>query len=232
MDIEKLKQYAIEHHKGAFEQKWGKMWFADVMKPIVDSIIKNEKLREEQEKKIFYHYLENDRKDTIKFYPMILELQTGLILLLCQSYISQVISMVRHIHSDLSKIFGVDFSSYPYKKMDLISNFNPKVNGTEYTEIEVIDALANYFKHHEEWGGKISSLTGNSRRTADIVSQIGADLSMALWSSRNLTICIKRIGVTSLDMIYIIPGKIDTWKQNIGNQYKDYFSRVPSGSQT
>ena len=220
MSEEDIIRWWIDQYRGAFSKKWGQMWYADVIRPLVKSIIENEKFESKYELKLL---IKNDHNFKPTFYPMIIESQIGLILVISQTYISQVISMIRNIHVDFSKFFKADFSEYPEKKNDLISEFNPLVGGYSFTNIEAINALANYFKHHEEWGSNITKLRGNNKKTADIVQQMGGNLSMALWSSRNLTNCIKKLGVSSFDNLYIIPEIVDSWKLEIGNQYRDFF---------
>jgi hypothetical protein len=51
-----------------------------------------------------------------------------------------------------------------------------------YSQIEVIDAFANYHKHQDEWGPDWTTLTGQQRRTVDIIQLVGAYQS----STRNL----------------------------------------------
>ena len=61
----------------------------------------------------------------------------GAVLVACQAYAVGTVS-------DINEVRGSN-----YRKIDLYKR--KVVSGQEYTYIELINSLANYFKHNEEW---------------------------------------------------------------------------------
>ena len=80
----------------------------------------------------------------------------GATFVVCQEYISCVVSQAKAIHQYHELREGRDLQELRCNKAHLVSTASKRVrsardnNDTEYTEIQVIDAAANYFKHHEE----------------------------------------------------------------------------------
>lgn len=65
-----------------------------------------------------------------------------------------------------------------------------KIGRSGRTAVELIDAFANYFKHHEEWTGSWSNLKGGSTSTARAVMSVGARRG----STGNLRTGAERLG--------------------------------------
>jgi hypothetical protein len=77
-------------------------------------------------------------------------------------------------------------------KEQLLKNYGERLAGSALAKMELCDATANYFKHHDEWGS--SSTTARNQKTVSILRAAGiqendefpcrktADL---LWSNNN-----------------------------------------------
>jgi hypothetical protein len=52
-------------------------------------------------------------------------------------------------------------------------NSNPTIGNSVFSRVRVIDAFANYFKHHDEWHSW-SSANGLAQKTIEIISTVGA----------------------------------------------------------
>lgn len=59
-------------------------------------------------------------------------------------------------------------------KANLLKDFSKQIPGSEITEIELCDALANYFKHHDEWSSDWS-FTNQNKVTIGVLRSVGLD---------------------------------------------------------
>jgi|GEM_PF-5789492 len=172
-----MQKMILDFYKGAFTRNWGETWYSSTIRALVSSAIENERLCEDEEKKKAYYVIQRLHEDSWEPYELIIETQIGLVLILCQTYIVKVISQVSLFYRDYEGAFDKKPKKINSSKQSLLANYGPKLRNTPYHSIEVIDALANYFKHHEEWGGDRSS-SGIKKRTAAIVSDVGGDLNL------------------------------------------------------
>ena len=208
-------QMISSHYKRVFDIRWGETWYASVVQPLVMSAYENEEFRKKNEEKFYFKTNEEWRP-----YELIIETQVGLVLVLCQSYITNVISQVHNFHSDFRVLFKDELTGFKTSKSDLLKSFSSYYENTGYTKIEAIDHLANYFKHHQEWGGKPELLTKNAKRTADAVRKLGLDIQLSLWYSRNLSKAVCPLGVSAPQQLPALLTIIDDWKREIGLAYK------------
>lgn len=215
MDKIKMQQMILDFYKRVFSINWGETWYSSTIRALISSAIENEALYEKEEKDKIYYLVKKLHEDFWEPYQLIIETQIGLVLILCQTYITKVVSQVDLFYRDYEFAFDREPKRIDGSKRSLLSNYGSKVHGTAYRSIEVLDALANYFKHHEEWAGK-RSLSGVEKRTAEIVSCIGGNLNQALWYSRNLSKCIKKLGINSMKDLFALPKIVDEWKIDVG----------------
>lgn len=76
----------------------------------------------------------------------------GLYFIVAQNFISSVIFITNRYIKQFSKD---NPSQREIKKIDLIcSDFNDMVPGYNFTKVQAINAIANYYKHKDEWGNK------------------------------------------------------------------------------
>lgn len=220
MDKSSMQRMILDFYKTAFTRNWGETWYSSTIRALVSSAIENERLYEEEEKNKAYYVIQRLHEDSWEPYELIIETQIGLVLILCQTYIAKVISQVSLFYRDYEGAFDKKPKKINSSKQSLLANYGPKLRDTPYHSIEVIDALANYFKHHEEWGGNRSS-SRIKKRTTTIVSDVGGDLNLTLWYSRNLSKCIKKLGVNSMKDLYVLPKIVDEWKVDAGKAIEE-----------
>ncbi|MBE2223135.1 MAG: hypothetical protein IAF02_16455 [Anaerolineae bacterium] len=58
-----------------------------------------------------------------------------------------------------------------FKKHQLLKDFSNKIEGANLTQLQLCDAIANYFKHHEEWGNW--ELVGTKKWTISLLAEVG-----------------------------------------------------------
>ncbi len=91
----------------------------------------------------------------------LLEELYGIAFVVVQTYITGTIADARHITESDEK----------YTKETLLKQHNDVVEGTTTTKMELCDAMANYYKHHEEW--RDWKVTKRNERTLAILTSIG-----------------------------------------------------------
>jgi hypothetical protein len=85
----------------------------------------------------------------------------GIAFVTAQSYITGTVS-------DIPKL--TELKSRPTKR-ELLQSFADKLPEYGITTLELCDAIANYWKHHEEWEGW--SVTDRNKRTIDTLNVVG-----------------------------------------------------------
>lgn len=71
--------------------------------------------------------------------------------------------------ADISKLT----KTKPNKK-NLLKNFNDSISGTAITKMQLCDAVANYFKHHDGWANDWTLISdGRIKPTVDTLGEVG-----------------------------------------------------------
>jgi hypothetical protein len=133
----------------------------------------------------------------------------------CQAEITAVTSHIKRIHAEASAR-GVNLVSSDGKKDGILSIGNSTVRGSTYTQVQVINAFANYFKHCEEWGQPWQGLTGNSKQTADIILQMGADE----FGTGNLRAGIEALGISDCRHLEPLAEYVSNWINVVRKTYE------------
>lgn len=76
-----------------------------------------------------------------------------------------------YITSTISDANIVGKPPVKYKKDQLLKNYSDLLPNTQVTKLEMCDAAANYFKHHDEWTGWTA--TGLNQKTVAILQSVG-----------------------------------------------------------
>src|SRR5258708_16142607 len=92
----------------------------------------------------------------------------------CQTYITRVVSRTKELYR-LTQREGKPLPGGDPSKKALLQAGSPRLAGTAVTKVQVIDAFANYFKHHEEWPAvDWKDLPDREKATADVIHAAGA----------------------------------------------------------
>lgn len=122
----------------------------------------------------------------------------GTAFVVCQTYITGVVSRVvalhRH-HDNQNQTHPLQTTSGSKRQSTAASPSilrfgSRKIGRSGRTVVEIIDAFANYFKHHEEWVGNWTKLSGPSAKTAQTILSVGAKRG----STGNLRTGAERLG--------------------------------------
>jgi hypothetical protein len=111
-----------------------------------------------------------------------------------------------------------ELANYPHAlptgKHDILK-LEAEVNtGSEFSEIQIIDSVANYFKHYHEWPSdwNISNTTGSQRRTIEIVKSIGMATNNDL--TENMHCALHHLKIDLPDILPMAE-KIMIWREKL-----------------
>lgn len=88
--------------------------------------------------------------------------------------------------------------------------------GVAYTDVQAINAFANYFKHHDEWTGAWANLHGQSRQTADTITAFGATEG----STGNLRQGLHALGIAYNRNVSELSTLVENWRRKIIGAYE------------
>jgi hypothetical protein len=96
----------------------------------------------------------------------------GAAFVICQSSITAIVSRLKAIHQ-FAQGAGTSINSVPREKKDMLAFKSPAIPSTGTTQIQAIEAFANYFKHNEEWPRGWVNPDARSKPTIDILHALG-----------------------------------------------------------
>jgi hypothetical protein len=149
----------------------------------------------------------------------------GLAFVAAQSFITAFRTEVAKVARISWKKFGVKLSFTTDEKAYNIFRLSPMLPAAPtFSIIEAINAVANYWKHGEEWStvlvssgkwGKpvwdTASLRGNEKRTIEIVTALG----LCPNSTGNLRTAAKALGVVEFDDLGVLRRVLRTWASDL-----------------
>ncbi len=128
-----------------------------------------------------------------------------------QSHITQIVSRALRV-VEAAKDCGTPLSGVPQGKEEFRRTGSKLVGDTKYTEIQVLNSFANFFKHHEEWNGAWEDLNDrNARSTADVIMAVGARRN----SSAPYRAGAEALGNGTYANVGIFVGIIQEWRQQL-----------------
>lgn len=134
----------------------------------------------------------------------------GAAFVVCQTQITAVTSRALRLRKRCEQHF--EFAAYTGSANSVWSLGEPLAHLAGVSKVEMILALANYFKHHEEWpSNDWSKLNGKPRKTADTIQQIG----LRPGSSGNLRIAAELLGNAEYRKLDVFGDIVDTWAKKV-----------------
>lgn len=124
-----------------------------------------------------------------------------------QTYITAVRSAIIDLSQVCEKKFGSPLSFYS-GPVSLLK-FNGENLYSEPSAVEIINAIANYWKHRDEWGPDWDELDERSKKTAKLIQVAG----LSCGSTGNLRNAAKYFGVNDLYNLKPIRYKVRSWGQ-------------------
>lgn len=157
-----------------------------------------------------------------------------------QTFITTVRSHLVRLSAICNKDIGSPLSFVTSAKAhEVLKLADPMRNNPKYSEIEVINAIANYWKHQEEWPTRIEpkeeylervwdqrQMRNCEKRTIEIVASIG----MSPSSTGNLRTAYKAFGLTtSYEDLSPIRDKLRNWAHSLHRRAQSEIAALRKG---
>ena len=96
----------------------------------------------------------------------------GAAFVICQSSVTAIVSRIKAVHQ-FAGSEGTPINSVPSEKKDLLTFRSSVIPSKTVTQIQAVDALANYFKHNDEWPRGWVNADSRIKPTIDILHALG-----------------------------------------------------------
>jgi len=132
------------------------------------------------------------------------------------SYITQVVSRLTDLHQLASVRNKTELTTTTRWKRDILRyGFRPAPKEL-YSQVEIVDAFANYYKHRDEWGPDWSILKDQQQQTASIISSVGAHQS----SMKNLRTGAEHFGNPTYSNVCALAKVLSPWRKALVQDYR------------
>lgn len=140
----------------------------------------------------------------------------GLAFVVCQNYISNVVTELRNLHAHARQWNNADLTTTSGLREDMMRyGFRP-TKKRPYSRIEVLHAYANYYKHRDEWDFGWKNLNPRAQQTAAIISAAGATPS----STGNLREGARFLGNRKFMDVAVFMKIFSEWRKKLVWDYK------------
>jgi len=150
----------------------------------------------------------------------VIETLLGSAFTVCQTHIAKVVSDVKTLHRLAGKgskgKSGVRLTTTNGEKTDIMRLGCTQVGSSGVSLVQALDALANYFKHREEWIGDWASLSGHAAKTAPTITLLG----LQKGSTGNLRRGAKLLGNTGFDNMNAFANILEEWHKEVMAMYE------------
>ncbi len=132
-----------------------------------------------------------------------------------QAYVTRVVSRTERLHQRVKRD-GHDLGTTNATKKGIIKAFSNYVPNTTYSEIQLVNAFANYFKHHDEWPPNWDNATRQSEETVRIIRSVGA----LETSSDNCRKGLAALGIDGVFRVFDLAEILRRWHANLADAYR------------
>ena len=143
----------------------------------------------------------------------VVNLLVGSVFVLGQAAITQTVSIVIKLRNLAGNALW-----FPSGKAEIMSMEAIIHPATGLSEIALLDAVANYFKHHYEWPSNWSGATEAQQRTIDIVLKLG----LIPDGEDNLRVALQNLGMNSKNM-WLLGRAIQEWRERLAERFRTQF---------
>jgi hypothetical protein len=144
----------------------------------------------------------------------------GAALVTCQAEITSIAALVIKIHSE-AQGGGITLTTTDGQKPSILAFGNPQVGSSGFSQIQVINAFANYFKHNDEWDQEWSQATGWQMHTVAVLSAVGA----VEFSTNTLRACCDALNI-QFDELHFLSQIVRTWGSSIHRAYESELKQL------
>jgi hypothetical protein len=140
----------------------------------------------------------------------------GAAFVICQRYLTQGISEAMRLHEFVLRETQAGLTCCPNRKVEFMKAASKQLAAGGVTEVETINAFANYFKHRDEWRGAWSSFKDQSAYTAAVLIAAGAKES----STGNFRAGSRALGNSDFWKIQIFVNQLAAWRYDLAELHR------------
>ena len=153
----------------------------------------------------------------------VLEDLIGVAFVISQTFISNLVSSIYRLHKyHKMKSNSKDFKTTDGTKKGIMKACSIIVPGSQFSEVQVINAFANYYKHNSEWPVDWRKLKSNSKETVKVISSVGASSG----STGNLRKATEVLKFKSYSNVLRLLHILENWSNALINSYKAELKHV------
>lgn len=155
-------------------------------------------------------------EDIITQEAEITETLIGTTFVVCQAHIACVVSRAMELHTFFQKREKRDLKAIDNSKQGILKQGAQLLDGSRYTDIQAMDAFANYFKHRDEWPNNWAKIAKKHRRTRNVISAFGA----ISGSHGNLRMGAEVLGYVGGSSVMVFADRLESWRKKLKNDYE------------
>ncbi len=144
----------------------------------------------------------------------LIESLIGCALVTCQAYIARFVSNLQLLHKRANK-GKHKLTTTDGRKDTVMKSCRHLVAGTSNTQVQVINAFANYFKHRDEWPREWAKATGQAVGTIGIIQAAGANET----ATDNLQTCLRALGISNNKDLPRLADLLAQWHSEVCTAY-------------
>jgi hypothetical protein len=141
----------------------------------------------------------------------------GISFVACQSYISFVVSDICRLHAACNSLAPpVILATTSGRKSDILRTCSPLLKEA-CSQVQIIDAFANYYKHKDEWDWDWDNAPAKSKPTVEIIQSVGASKGC----TGNMRTGAKVLGNDDYCNSRALIEPLETWGQMLFEAYSE-----------
>lgn len=142
----------------------------------------------------------------------------GVAFVMCQVVITCIVSEVMRLHDECTSA-GHSLSTCENNRYSILSVSSPPIGSSGFTEVQIIDAFANYFKHREE---KRFWTRRKSAKTVRMITAVGASRGC----TGNMRKGARSLGSSNYEDLRIWADKVRNWGSHIVKNLEAELNRL------
>ena len=141
----------------------------------------------------------------------------GVAFIICQIYITKIISAVMSLRKRANGRDSIDLTTTNGEKIGIMQFGSSQTSTQKYSPITMLDAFANYYKHRDEWKGDWNILTGRAAKTVKIIASAGASRG----STGNLRTGATYLKNSNYHSFHVFVDYLSEWQNKLTAAYKE-----------
>lgn len=146
----------------------------------------------------------------------VVESLLGSAFVVCQVYMTRVVSITKALHRIFNGDQGRRLRTSDGSKSGILEVGSQYVGSSAYRDVQIIDALANYFKHRDECSVDWRDIPVKAQDTATIIRAVGCTPG----STANLRTGAEALGNNDYESMSVFATRLENWRNNLSDLYE------------